>query len=148
MSFTGINIRKYDLTDSFPDEVAFQDSFSKELQELWLDNSRKGFIYIIYNNNIAIGYLMYDDHSWIRGFYIASNYRGHGYGTLLLKHCCEDIADKVIKVNITRGAEKLYINEGFTIMGPRKDFDNLLIAFKGKLSTTDYNELRHKLNIK
>lgn len=61
----------------------------------------------------------------IRGFWVDEHFRGRGIGTFLLNYVLREFEHEPvdIKVNITPGAEKIYTDRGFKIIGHRDDFD-------------------------
>ena len=126
-----------------PGVRAIQDPFSQELIKLWDDRKLEGKIFYALNERWEpIGYLLLDtvvrDRWTIRGFFVREDYRGQGYGKKLLQvatYFCKSF-DKDTFVNITEGAEKIYLDEGYEILGRREDFPDQFRAVKKAIKTS------------
>ena len=107
------------------------DPFSRELIELWDMRYMKGKTFFVADR----GYILLEDckkHWTIRGFFVRPEERGKGLGSDLLANVCDfvDNQEQDCFVNITRGAESIYIRHGFEILGPRPDFPDQLRAIR------------------
>lgn len=141
-----MQIKKIEYYKGLFEKLAFSEEFSQELQQIWQQNDWKGYAYVAYSSNQEpVGYILYQNTNTIRGFFIATSERGKGIGTELLQHVCNDNADSLIKVNITVGSEKVYQNLNFILLGPRKDFPGLIVAYKGNPSEAELKKMREKL---
>ena len=105
--------------------------FSRELIELWDIRYMKGKIFFVENK----GYILLQDckkHWTIRGFFVQLEERGKGLGSVLLANVCDfvDSQRQDCFVNITKGAENIYVRYGFEIIGPRPDFPDQVRAIK------------------
>lgn len=107
------------------------DPFSQELIELWDERHMKGRTFYVENK----GYILLQDckkHWTIRGFFVQAEDRGRGLGSNILANVCKfvDSQKQDCFVNITIGAENIYIKYGFEILGPRPDFPDQLRAIR------------------
>lgn len=121
--------------DRIPESVRdFKDPFSKELIELWDRRYMQGSIFLASMDGEYRGYVLLEKGTkWtIRGFYVQPEYRNRGIGNSLLKLVCQFVDGKKqdCLVNITKGAEKIYIHNGFEILGPRLDFPDQVKAIR------------------
>ena len=94
----------------------------------------KGKVFIISKDGKYCGYVLLEEGKrWtIRGFFVVPEYRNQGIGSRLLSLVCQFVDGKKqdCLVNITKGAEKIYINYGFEILGPRTDFPDQVKAIR------------------
>lgn len=107
------------------------DPFSRELIELWDIRHMKGKTFYVGDR----GYILLQDcrkHWTIRGFFVQPEDRGKGLGSVLLANVCDfvDGQRQDCFVNITKGAESIYVRHGFEIIGPRLDFPDQLRAIR------------------
>lgn len=123
--------------DVLPLIRSIKDSFSEELINLWDFRKLSGTVFYAFDESLkdCLGYILVEeqkDHVTIRGFYVKEECRGNGHGTTLLKavddHYC--FLGKDIYVNITKGAENLYVKEGHELLGPREDFPDQIKAIR------------------
>jgi len=129
-----------------------QDPFSQELIGLWDSRKLEGKIYTLRDEEKLVGYILVEElgpECTIRGFYILPEFRGQGYGTGFLISVCKILEKREgrgpIYVNITDGAQKVYTECGFIILGRRKDFTDQWIAFKGVLTDSQERALEKKI---
>lgn len=115
---------------------AFEDTFSQELINLWDSRKLQGKIFYILNSKREpVGYILLEEqlkYDVIRGFYVKSDYRNLGYGTHLLEVVDDYVKSlpKNVLVNITKGAEGVYVREGYKLLGPREDFPDQIRAIR------------------
>lgn len=141
-----MQITKIKYTKEILDLLNFSESFSQELLQIWQDNNWNGYVYIAYLENRPIGYILYQDTDTIRGFFVTSSERRKGIGEYLLDYVCRDNEDKeCIKVNITVGSESLYKKHNFVLLGPRKDFSSLIVAYRGNPSSKELKKMKEKV---
>lgn len=140
------------VTLKIPETVKnIEDSFSKELIELWEDRKMSGKVFFYEEKKRPLSYILVQENGYtntIRGLYVIPEKRGKGLGTEmvdLVYSYYESLGATTMFVNITEGAEKLYSNLGFTILGRRRDFTDQFVAFKGTLSGDDERSLRKKV---
>lgn len=120
------------ISDKIPETIRqIDDPFSKELIELWDIRYMKGKIFYVEDR----GYILLQDcekHWTIRGFFVQSEFRGKGLGSVLLANTC-DFMDRQRQdcfVNITKGAENIYEKYRFELIGPRPDFPDQVRAIR------------------
>jgi GNAT superfamily N-acetyltransferase len=120
------------------------DPFSQELIKLWDDRKLTGKVFYMLDGLTCIGYILLDTSNrsrWtIRGFFVQGQYRGRGFGQKLLQsatYYCTNL-HKDVYVNITKGAENIYRNEGYELLGPREDFPDQIKAVKKAYKTPTF----------
>lgn len=123
------------------------DPFVDEIYSLWKERRMMGYVMKIER----VGFLLLEDkrelsEMVIRGFYVKPEHRNKGIGKILLKCLVEYVKDKFIWVNITEGAENLYIKEKFKVLGRRKDFPDQFIAYLSNRMAT--NGQLNKIKVK
>ena len=120
------------ISDKIPEAIRqIDDPFSKELIELWDIRHMKGKIFYVEDK----GYILLQDcrkHWTIRGFFVQSEFRGKGLGSVLLANVCDFMEQQKQDcfVNITKGAESIYIKYRFELLGPRLDFLDQIRAIR------------------
>ena len=130
---------------------SIEDPFSKEIIHLWDDRKMQGKLYWFQKGKLPLGYILMQEEgeiNTIRGLYVVPEARGKGIATKLLRKVC-DIEDarevRVIVVNITEGAENVYIRNKFKLLGKRKDFPDQIIAYRGILTDSENQKIQKKL---
>lgn len=119
------------VSETIPDSIRqIDDPFSKELIELWDMRYMKGKVFWLEE-----GYILLQDckkHWTIRGFFIRPEARNRRLGSMLLTEVCKFVGRKKQDcwVNITKGAESIYVRHGFEIIGPRPDFPDQIRAIR------------------
>lgn len=115
------------------------DPFSEDLVYLWDVRRMKGKIIVDeleIPGKVCRGYILLQESKkdWtIRGFFVDQQCRNQGIGSALLDKVDEIVSkskNKICYVNITEGAESIYIRHGFQILGPRSDFPTQVKAKK------------------
>ena len=124
-----------EIWDIIPDPVRnLEDPFSKNLIDLWDKRYMKGKVFLVSEDGKYCGYVLLEEgRKWtIRGFFVQPGYRNRGSGNRLLSLVCQFVDGKKqdCLVNITKGKEKIYIDHGFEILGPRSDFPGQVKAIR------------------
>lgn len=124
-----------EIWDTIPDPVRnFEDPFSRELIDLWDRRYMKGKVFLVSEDGKYCGYILLEEgRKWtIRGFFVQPGCRNRGIGSRLLSLVCQFVDGKKqdCLVNITKGIEKIYIDHGFEILGPRLDFPDQVKAIR------------------
>ena len=126
--------------EKIPDSVrSICDPFSRDLVYLWDARYMKGLVIldeIEIPGKVCRGYILLQESKkdWtIRGFFVDQQCRNRGIGSKLLEKVDEIVSaskKKICYVNITEGAEDIYLKHGFTILGRRSDFPTQFRAKK------------------
>lgn len=120
------------------------DPFSRELIELWEERKLKGKIfYISEKSYILVEESERHPYVTIRGFYTIPELRGEGLGSKLLEEVI-DYYNGPIVVNVSSGAEKVYENHQFKLLGKRRDFPGQVLAYRGDLDPERLEHLKSK----
>lgn len=126
--------------EGIPQEVRENvDSFSKELFDLWDKRELAGKTFYVEEDRRVISYVMVEethipDMVIIRGFYTVPDKRNLGIGADLLDYIATRYQQIPAIVNITEGAEGLYLRKGFQLAGRRSDFPGEIVAYRGRLT--------------
>lgn len=116
-----------EIRDRIPEAIRdLENPFSKELIGLWDRRYIQGLIFILRDQGQYQGYILLEQGKkyTIRGVFIWDNVRYEEFEQKLLEEVCRflDIKKQNCLANITKGAEKIYLDHGFEILGPRTGF--------------------------